>query len=124
MPAGRPAPAPLLSVLYGVSGALCVVGALWPMTDQTPVALLWVLGAVGLTVGTGFSLLGARVRPAAVHAAVGVMSLLIAALAWRSATAVGIVALGPVLIVVGLYAAHFFSLRAARLHVLLLVIAA
>jgi len=34
---------------------------------------------------------------------------------------VGIVGLGPILIAIGLYAAHFFPLAAARLHVLALV---
>jgi diguanylate cyclase (GGDEF)-like protein len=52
------------------------------------------------------------------------MSLFIGLLAWQSATRVGIVGLGPVLIALGLYAAHFFSLRAARVHVLLLVVLA
>jgi diguanylate cyclase (GGDEF)-like protein len=124
MPAGRPTPAALLAALYAVSGALCCVGALWPMSDQTPVTLLWVLGAVGLLCGVGFWLLGSRLPAAAVHGAIGAMSLLIGVLAWQSATQVGIVGLGPVLIAVGLYAAHFFTLRAARLHVLALVVAA
>ena len=47
--------------------------------------------------------------------------MLIGLLAWRSVTAVGIVGLGPVLIAIGLYAAHFFPLASARLHVLLLL---
>src|SRR4051794_1126755 len=124
MPAGRPTPAALLSVLYAVSGVLCIVGAIWPMTDATPVALLFALGGVGLVGGLGYWLFGSRLPVAAVHVGVAVLSLLIAVLAWRSATAVGIVALGPVFIAVGLYAALSFSVRAARLHVLLLVVAA
>ena len=122
MPAGRPTPAALLSTLYAVSGALCVLGALRPTSDRTPVGLLWALGVAGLLTGAAFWLLGARLRPAAEHAGVAVLSLLIGLLAWRSATTTGVVGLGPVLIAVGLYAAHFFSPRAARLHVLLLVV--
>src|SRR4051794_28820660 len=56
------------------------------------------------------------------HAAVALDGLLIALLAWRSATAVGIIGLGPALIAVGLYCAHFFDLTAARLHAWLLVV--
>jgi diguanylate cyclase (GGDEF)-like protein len=123
MHAGRSTPAALLGMLYGLSGALCLLGAARPLTAQTPVTLLWVLGAVGLLVGAVASALGGRLSRRAVHAAVVVMSLLIGVLAWQSATPVGIVGLGPVLLAVGLYAAHFFSLRAARLHVLLLVVA-
>src|SRR5205085_10632117 len=90
----------------------------------TPVTLLWILGGIGLGTGAAVWSLGRRLPPGAVHGLVGGMSCLIALLAWRSATAVGIVGLGPVVIGVGLYAAHFFSLRAARLHVLLLVVVA
>jgi diguanylate cyclase (GGDEF)-like protein len=120
----RATPAALLAALYGVAGALCAVGASRPMNVHTPVALLWVLAAVGLGTGASVWLLRARVRPAAAHGLVAAMSVLIGVLAAGSATAVGIVGLGPVLIAVGLYAAHFFSVRAARLHVLLLVVAA
>src|SRR4051794_3003916 len=124
MSAGRTTPTALLSVLYGASGALCLLGAIRPITDRSPVPLLWALGAVGLVGGIGLWLLGGRLRPAVLHAAVALMSLLIGLLAWRSVLQVGVVGLGPVLIAVGLYAAHFFSLRAARLHVLLLVVVA
>jgi diguanylate cyclase (GGDEF)-like protein len=88
------------------------------------VALLGVLAAVGLLAGAGIWAFGARLRTEAVHAAVVGLTLVIGLVAWRSVTRVGIVGLGPVLIAVGLYAAHFFSLRAARLHVLLLVVVA
>jgi diguanylate cyclase (GGDEF)-like protein len=56
------------------------------------------------------------------HAAVALDGVLIALLAWRSATAVGVVGLGPALIAVGLYAAHFFDLPVARAHAALLVV--
>jgi diguanylate cyclase (GGDEF)-like protein len=121
---GRATPPALLALLYGVSGALCLLGAARPMSEQTPVTLLRALAVAGLGGGALLWWLGARARPAVLHAAVALLSLLIGLLAWRSATAVGIVGLGPVQLAVGLYAAHFFSLRAVRLHVLLLVAAA
>src|SRR4051812_32424508 len=122
MRAGRPTPAALLSALYGISGALCLFAAARPTADLTPVTLLGVLGVVGLVGGAALWALGARLHSVALHVAVGAISLLIGLLAWNSATRVGIVGLGPVLIAVGLYAAHFFSLNTARLHVLLLVV--
>jgi diguanylate cyclase (GGDEF)-like protein len=112
---GGRAPAALL---YAVCGTLCLLGALRPMTGATPVPLLRALAVVGLGGGALLWWLGARAWPPVLHVAVAVLSLLIGLLAWRSATAVG---LGPVQIAVRLYAAHFFSPRAARLHVLLLV---
>jgi diguanylate cyclase (GGDEF)-like protein len=124
MQARRPAPVALLSALYAISGALCLLAAVRPTDTATPVSLLWVLAVIGLLGGAAIWVLGARLTGEALHAAVAATSLLIGVLAWRSATPVGIVGLGPVLIAVGLYAAHFFSLRAARAHVLLLVLVA
>jgi diguanylate cyclase (GGDEF)-like protein len=111
----------LLATLYAVSGALCVVGASRPMSSGTPVALLWALAAVGLGTGVAVWLLRRVLRTPALHVLVVAIGAQAALLAWRSATAVGIVGLGPILIAIGLYAAHFFSPRAARGHVLVLV---
>jgi diguanylate cyclase (GGDEF)-like protein len=117
----RRTPALLLAVLYVVCGVLCMASAIWPMHRDTPMGLLWVLAAVGIGGGTAIWSLGQRLRGRVVHAAVAVASVLIAVLAWQSATAVGIVGLGPALIAVGLYAAHFFELHVARLHAVFLV---
>jgi diguanylate cyclase (GGDEF)-like protein len=111
----------LLSALYALSGALCLLGAAWPLNPRTPIALLIVTGAVGLTGAAVLWFLGARVRWPMIHAGVALAGVLLALIAWRSATAVGIVSLGPALIALGLYAAHFLPLRAARLQLLLLV---
>ncbi|MCZ2861099.1 GGDEF domain-containing protein [Blastococcus sp. VKM Ac-2987] len=121
MQTGRRTPAALLAVVYIVSGALCWAGAAAPMDEATPVRLLQVLGAAGLGGGAALALAGPRVRPWALHAAVALLSVLIGLLAWRSATAVGVVGLGPAMIAVGLYAAHFLPLPAARLHAVLVV---
>jgi|SRR4051794_22306087 diguanylate cyclase (GGDEF)-like protein len=121
MHADRRTPVALLAVLYAVAGALCLIAAVWPMNSETPVSLLLAIGVVGLGGAAAFWLLGARTRWAAVHAAIVLAGGLTAFLAWRSVGAVGIVGLGPVVIAIGLYSAHFFPLAAARLHVLLLL---
>ena len=120
---GRPPQVALLVLLHALAGVLCSASALWPMTAASPVRLAWVLGAVGLTVAAVLWVVGPRV-PAATHVALGLLSLCTGVLAWRSVTAVGIVGLGPVLIAVGLYAAHFSSLPAARAHAALVIGAA
>ncbi|MGY1718960.1 GGDEF domain-containing protein [Blastococcus sp. SYSU DS0552] len=122
MQTGRRMPAALLAVVYAVSGALCWVGAAAPMDDATPVGLLQVLGAVGLGAGAGLGVAGARARPWALHGAVALLSVLLGVLAWRSATAVGVVGLGPAMIGIGLYAAHFLPLPAARVHAGLVIL--
>jgi diguanylate cyclase (GGDEF)-like protein len=122
MTADRRTPALLLTVLYTVCGALCLATAFRPMHLETPVGLLAVLAAVGLGGGAAIWVFRARLRGWVMHGAVALAGTLIALLAWQSATAVGIVGLGPAVIAVGLYAAHFFDLPAARVHAAALVL--
>jgi diguanylate cyclase (GGDEF)-like protein len=124
MHAERRTPAVLLAVLYTVSGGLCALAAAWPMHPNTPVGVLWVLAAVGIGGGVTIGLLAGRMRSWAIHTALVLAGVLVAVLAWKSATSVGIVGLAPALIALGLFAAHFFDLGAARLHVALLVVLA
>ncbi len=121
----RRAPAAtLLAALYLVSGALGFVGAAWPMSPQAPVDLLWGIGVLGVGIGTALAAFGRALRPWAVHAAVALASVVIGVLAWSSATAVGIVGLGPVMTAVALYTAHVLSLPAARAHTVFLLVVA
>lgn len=114
----------LLAALYLVGGGLCLAGAAWPMDPATPVGLLWGLGVLGVVTGAALAVHRRRLRARVVHAAVAVVSVLVAVLAWRSATPVGIVGLGPALTGVALYTAHVLSLPAARAHTAFLVVAA
>jgi diguanylate cyclase (GGDEF)-like protein len=114
----------LLALLHGLGGLFCLVGARWPMSPDSPVALAWVLGVVGLGVAGSLAVVGDRLPAVAQHAFLALFSGLVALLAARSVTPAGIVGLGPVLTCIGLYAAHFLSLRAARAHALIAVGAA
>lgn len=106
----------VLAMLYAINGVMSLAGALAPMSDRTPVLLLAGLAATGL-VGTATLLaLRRRGRPWMVHAGLVVLTTCIALLAWRSATTVGVIGLGPTLVCVGLYAAYFLPLRQARVH--------
>ena len=119
-----PARVVLLALLYGTAAMFCLASALWPMSPHSPVALGWTLAALGFGIAGTLLAVGERLPPAAEHLLLAVFSVLVGVLASRSATAVGIVGLGPVLICLGLYGAHFLSLAAARAHVLLAVGAA
>ncbi len=117
---GRPPQVALLALLYGLAGVLCLASALRPMTEASPVGLAGALTGVGVTGAVAIWSLGTRV-PVVVHSGLALLSVCTGGLAWQSATAVGVVGLGPVLIAVGLYAAHFFSPAAARAHAGLVV---
>jgi diguanylate cyclase (GGDEF)-like protein len=119
-----PARVALLAMLYGSGGLFCLASALWPMDPDTPVTLEWAFGVVGLGVAGSLAAVGDRLSAAAQHLLLALFSVLLGVLAAQSATAAGIVGLGPVLTCIGLYAAHFLSLRAARAHALLAVGAA
>jgi diguanylate cyclase (GGDEF)-like protein len=121
MHADRRTPVALLAVLYACSGGLCLIAAVWPPNPHSPVPMYVAIGVIGLGGALAFWVLGTRTRWSAIHAAIVLAGVLLGLLAWRSVTAVGIVSIGPALIAIGLYAAYFFPLAAARLHVLALV---
>jgi diguanylate cyclase (GGDEF)-like protein len=107
----------LLALTYACAAVLCSIGALWPISPRTPVALLSALAVVG---GLGAAALWQardRLPGAAVHAALALLPLLTALLAWRSVTAVGIVGLGCALVALGVLAGHVLPPAQARWHV-------
>jgi diguanylate cyclase (GGDEF)-like protein len=111
----------LLALLHGSGGLFCLIGAQWPLSPDTPVTLVRVLGALGLLLAGSLVAVGDRLPRAGQHTGLALFSALVGLLAARSVTAPGIVGLGPVLVCIGLYAAHFLSLRAARGHALIAV---
>ncbi|PRY48693.1 diguanylate cyclase (GGDEF)-like protein [Geodermatophilus tzadiensis] len=106
----------LLALLYGCAAALCAAGALRPMDARTPVALLAVLALLGGLAAGGLWLGRDRLPGGAVHAALALFGGLTAVLAWQSATAVGVVGLGPALVATGVLAGHVLPAAQARLH--------
>ncbi|WP_137160548.1 GGDEF domain-containing protein [Blastococcus sp. CCUG 61487] len=119
----RTVTATLLAVIYLVGGALALLSAARPMDPDTPVPLLVALSAIGLVGGTVIAYLGAALPPWGVQVAIVFLGVVLALLAWRSATAVGIVALGPAVIAAALYAAHVLPLPGARAYAAFLVTA-
>ncbi len=117
----RPGGFALLSLLYAVGAALCAVGALAPSSGRSPVPLLWGLAGLGVVGSAVLGLRRDRLGPRSLHAAVILLSAVLGVLCWRSATAVAVVGLGPAMVAVAVFSAHFSSRRAARLHVGLLL---
>ena len=112
----RSTPTALLALLYGVSGVMCVVGAVFPPDAHSPTRLLAVLAAVGLGGAVVLWFGGLRLEPLPQHVALALVTALTGLLAWRSATAVGIVGLAPIMLAIVLYAGHFLPPTGARVH--------
>ncbi|WP_194907184.1 GGDEF domain-containing protein [Quadrisphaera sp. INWT6] len=106
----------VLALVYALGGLLCLVSARWPLTAQSPVALMAALGGTGLVVAVAVLLVGRRWPVGVVHVGFVVLSALVALAAAASVTAVGVVGLGPMLIAGCLYAAQSFSAAAARAY--------
>ncbi len=107
----RPMRAALLALLYAAGGIFSLLNAAWPMHPESPVALGWLIGVVGVT---GAALLwwrATRLTDAEVHAGLVLAAGLVAALGSQSMTAVGVVGLGPIIITICLYAGWFLPLR-------------
>ena len=118
----RPGGTALLALLYAVGAVLCAVGALVPVSDRSPVVLLWGLAGLAAAGSVVLWLRRDRPEPWLLHAAVLVASAALGLLTWRAATAVGIVGLGPAMVSVGVFSGHFFPRWAARAHVGVLLV--
>ncbi|WP_344687297.1 GGDEF domain-containing protein [Blastococcus jejuensis] len=112
----RPMRAALLALLYGVSGAFSLINAAWPIRADSPVVLGLFIGVVGVVLAGVIWWRSARLSDAEVHAALLLAAVLVALLASQSMTRVGVVALGPIVITLCLYAGWFLPLITARLH--------
>jgi diguanylate cyclase (GGDEF)-like protein len=104
----------LLSLLYAVGGAFSLLYAAWPTEVTSPITLGWLAGSLALTVAALVWWRGTRLSDRQAHAALALAAVLVAVLASRFVTSVGIVALGPIIITLCLYCGWFLPLPAAR----------
>jgi diguanylate cyclase (GGDEF)-like protein len=107
----------LIALAGGLSGFFA---SAFPAAPNAPVELLRVVGAVALGASLLFWWLGSRVPHWLLHVAVITGTLLISLLIARSATGVGLVVMACDSMWMGVYAAFFFSRRAARAHTALI----
>jgi diguanylate cyclase (GGDEF)-like protein len=112
----RPMRAVLLALLYAGGGVFSLLNAAWPVRPDSPVALGWFVGVVAVAGAAALWWRAARLSDAEVHVALVVAAGLVAVLASQSMSAVGVVALGPIIITICLYAGWFLPLPAARAH--------
>jgi diguanylate cyclase (GGDEF)-like protein len=106
----------LLSLLYGLSGLFSLLNAAWPVSPESPVVLGLTFGLIGV-MGAGYLWWrSARLTDAEVSGALLLGGALVGVLASQSMTRAGVVALGPVVITLCLYAGWFLPLPQARVH--------
>jgi diguanylate cyclase (GGDEF)-like protein len=108
----------LLALLYGAGGFFCVLNSAWPMHPESPVVLGWFVGVAALVLCATLWWRAPQLTDLEVHLALVVAAGLIGVLASQSMTAVGVVALGPIIITICLYAGWFLPLAGARAHAL------
>jgi diguanylate cyclase (GGDEF)-like protein len=120
----RPMRAALLALLYGTGGAFSLLNAAWPLHPESPVALSLLAGVLGVAGAAVLWWRASRLTDVEVHTALVVAAVLVAVLAAQSMTAVGVVALGPIIITICLYAGWFMPLAAARAQAALTVVLA
>ena len=114
----RPMRSALLALLYGAGGAFSLLNAAWPMRPDSPVVVGWFIGVLAVALAATLWWRGARLTDVEVHLALVLGAGMVAVLASQSMTAVGVVALGPIIITICLYAGWFLPLPAARAHAL------
>ncbi len=118
----RPMRSALLALLYGAGGVFSLLNAAWPMRPDSPVVLGWFIGVLAVTLAAALWWRGARLTDVEVHLALVLATGMVAVLASQSMTAVGVVALGPIIITICLYAGWFLPLPAARAHGLFILL--
>jgi diguanylate cyclase (GGDEF)-like protein len=118
----RPMRSALLALMYGASGVFSLLNAAWPMRPDSPVVLGWFIGVLAVALAATLWWRGARLTDAEVHLALVLGAGMVAVLASQSMTAVGVVALGPIIITICLYAGWFLRLPAARAHGLFILL--
>ena len=117
---GRPAEVGTLAVLYAAGFLGCGIAAAFPMSDQTPVTLLWVVAVASALVSATLWLSGARITRPVVHLAVAAATATKTLLIAFAATPQGEIVAAFGYLWIAVYAAHFFSRREAWLHAALI----
>jgi diguanylate cyclase (GGDEF)-like protein len=106
----------LLALLYAAGGAFSLLAAARPPRPDSPVLVALTVGVLGVGLAALLWWRATRLTDVEVHVALVLAAGLVATLAAQSVTAVGVVALGPVVITICLYAGWFLPLPAARAH--------
>jgi diguanylate cyclase (GGDEF)-like protein len=111
-------------VLIALAGGLSAIFAsIFPANPEAPVTLLRVFGAILLAGGLGLWWFGDRVPHWFPRVAIVIGTLLVSVLIARAATGVGMIVTASDYMWIAVYAAFFFSPRAARAHMALIAVA-
>jgi len=112
----------VLALLVLVASLCCLLGALFPISDQAPVELARLLTPIGFALAVALLWAGERTPRWALHAAVAVVTVSACLLISQSATNGGIMMTAWSLAWTAVYVASFFERLAVRLHVLAMTV--
>ena len=99
-----------------------MIAAAFPMSDQAPLLLIWVVAAVSAPVAVALWLFGAAVKPPVVHLGVAALTVVKSLLIAFAATPEGEIVTAFGYLWVAVYAAHFFGRREAWRHTALITV--
>ncbi len=120
--AGRPAEVWTMAVLYAAGSVGCVIAAAFPLSDQAPLPLFWVVAAVSAVVAAALWLFGAAAKRPVLHLGVAGCTVLKSLLIAFAVTPQGELVTAFGYLWVAVYAAHFFGRREAWRHTALITV--
>jgi diguanylate cyclase (GGDEF)-like protein len=111
-----------LTLIALAGGLSAIFASAVPANPEAPVALMRIVGVFLLTGALAIWWFGERVSTWFLHVAIVIGILLISVLIARAATGVGMVVTASDYMWIGVYAAFFFSRKAARAHMALIAV--
>jgi diguanylate cyclase (GGDEF)-like protein len=109
-------------IMLGVAGGVsCLLAATFPANPHTPVTLLRGVGALILCSSLVLWYFGERIPQWVLHALIATSTISTAAVIARAATGLGMVVVACAYLWLAIYVNFFFSRRAARLHMALII---
>ncbi|HST93011.1 MAG TPA: GGDEF domain-containing protein [Brevundimonas sp.] len=113
----------IIAVMFLAGGLSCVMAAAFPPSPETPVALLYTVGASCVLLSGAIMVAGDRLPRWALHVLAAVSTLTISLIVWHSATAVGEIVAAFCYFWLCVYMGFFFTLPETRAHMALIGVA-
>ena len=113
----------IIAVMFLAGGLSCVMAGAFPPSPDTPVALLYTVGASCVLLSGAIAAAGDQLPRWGLHMLAAVSTLTISLIVWQSATAVGEIVAAFCYFWLCVYMGFFFTLPETRMHMALIGVA-